>query len=175
MSRLPRLNLRRPNARIPEIARQNAVLTVVRLLGYTVFELGQKKQPVICSNCRTLNWQKQSTNTTGTPDLAVTHETRWIYEQAGHIVGLLRGWEMKAPDTAVRPEQARLAELGVTTILWDEWDAVYDIIRVEHLLGLTLNPKIERFACANGKQDWLADVMAATTEPADALAATKEK
>ena len=113
--RTPRLTLKPPSETISEAQRQAAVVNVMRSLGYTVLLIGQKRQPIFCTNVVSgrkygkMHWPITTANTAGSPDLIISHP-RWA--QAA-----MMGVEMKIPGGARRKEQLVLASQGMTVIV----------------------------------------------------------
>lgn len=91
-----------------ESAIQSNMVSALRVLGYTVIEIGRARGMVPCQWCkrptRATGWQG---NTVGAPDLMVTHR-QW----SGDWVAI----EVKRPGGAVRQEQKDFVAIGATTI-----------------------------------------------------------
>ena len=118
----PRQPRRPPKVKISEAQRQTAVINTLRSLGYVVLLIGQKRQPIFCP-CGKKHWPITTGNTTGSPDLVISHR-RWA---AGAMMGL----EMKTPDTVRRPEQLALAQAGRTVIVETVGEALRAIVGLE--------------------------------------------
>lgn len=95
--------------RVSEKSRQADGVALLRACGFTILELGQKRRPVMCRNCRTMNWPTFTDSSSGTPDTAV------MFPGWGAPVALMFEW--KADGTPVRPEQRALSEAGMTMIV----------------------------------------------------------
>lgn len=115
---------RKPTTKpISESTIQTSIVNVLRMLGYTVIEIGRTRRMVPCRRCGAstpaVGWQG---NTPGAPDLMVT-TTRW----SGDWVGI----EVKRPGGAVRPEQKALADAGHTNICRSIHDALTVVVDAE--------------------------------------------
>ena len=127
-SRKSPLHMKPPPAKISEAKRQAQIVGILRSLGYEVQLIGQKRQPIICKNivggrvCGKKHWPITTANTPGAADLLVSHK-RW---PSGWI-----GLECNTPDTTRRPEQVRLAELGMNTIVETVQEALEAILHLE--------------------------------------------
>ncbi len=141
-SRRSPLNMKPTPAKISEHKRQNQVIVTLRSLGYTVLEIGQKRQPIFCK-CGAKHWPITTGNTTGTPDLLVSH-ARWGTHD-GPGIALFLGIEMKAPNTKRRPEQLTLNALGMSVIVETVREALGAIAYVEQKMGLAELPALAAY------------------------------
>jgi hypothetical protein len=150
--------------RIPEKARQTAGLYVLRLYGYVVLEMAQKKTPASCGkcsrnakktilarcpSCEGIVWNGISGNTEGTPDLFVSHE-RWA-------LPIWMPLEYKSTDTDVREAQQKLIDRGLSQIVHDEHEAVAAVLRIEAAIGIEPNPRLLRWEAINRPGVWLTE------------------
>lgn len=113
---LLRQTLRQPSEK--EL-RRDLVRLLEKQLHYTVMQTGQVLQKTECPNCHTFFFPSIGTsNSVGCPDIYVAHS------DSGNI---WRAIELKAPgmdslfgrlqEGAIRPEQKKLVELGVSSVI----------------------------------------------------------
>ena len=82
---------------------QQAIVDALQLKGYEVLITSRVRKRVRCEGCGQWGWMQGGDGVSkGTPDLFV-----WVA-----LIGAWRGLEVKGSETAVRPEQQRLAGEG---------------------------------------------------------------
>lgn len=107
---------------------QTSIVSILRMFGYIVIEIGRTRRMVPCQRCGAktpaIGWQG---NTPGAPDLMVT---------TGRWGNLWTGLEVKRHGGAIRPEQRALLDNGSIAIVRSVRDALGQIIEIEERFGV---------------------------------------
>ena len=136
------LHMKLTPAKISEADRQAQIVGTLRSMGYEVQLIGQKRQPIICRNvvggrvCGKKHWPITTANTPGAADLLVSHKG-WP--------GVWLGLECKTPTTVRRPEQIRLAEMGMNTIVETVQEALDAVCHLERQWDLAPLPAMTAY------------------------------
>lgn len=149
MPRRSPLNMKVQTVELSEKQREKNAVDTLRRLGYEVLTTG-KPVPVMCRNCRAHQFAATTGNTPGTPDVLVSHPD-WP-------IKCYKGLETKKSGKAPRrPEQVRLADLGLSTFYVTEEQAVRTIIDIEQKMGLEPNPALLNWIQCNVQGAWHAE------------------